>query len=68
VGSLCAFCAIGFLECLKVTFSMTLQATALTRSSSLLGCLDGTEKGRKKIVWSGNNGCHVSRKTYANYG
>jgi len=38
-GSLCAFCAIGFLECLKVTFSMTLQATALTRSSLLLGCL-----------------------------
>jgi len=41
VGSLCAFCAIGFLECLKVIFSMTLQATALTRSSLLLGCLDG---------------------------
>ena len=36
VGSLCAFCAIGFLECLKVTFSMKLQATALTRSSLLL--------------------------------
>ena len=33
VGSPCAFCAIGFLECLKVTFSMTLQATALTTSS-----------------------------------
>ena len=43
VGSLCAFRAIGFLECLKVTFSITLQATALTRSSLLLGCLDHNE-------------------------
>jgi len=41
VGSLWAFYAIGFLECLKVTLSTTLQATALTRSSLLLGCLDG---------------------------
>ena len=30
VGSACEFYAIGFLEWLKVTFSMTLQATALT--------------------------------------